>query len=232
LSETLSETWPEAVSEKAHQPTIQPSRARFRPDSWLSNTDANLLLRKRAEREAKQKNYAAAIQIFNQLTAYEPENANNFANRGLVHYNLKHYDQALQDYDRAIELNPALDRAFSNRANLYATQHNWVEAISDYDQAIDLNPLNLRARLNQAITLREMGDYEEALSCLEIAIFFRPESATLYAERGRTYQLQGEWNCAITNYTTARMLSATAAPDLTDPIRLNNRVLVWMKSLS
>ena len=206
---------------------------RFRPDSWWSSTDANLLLRKRAQLEAKQENYAAALKILNQLTVHEPENADNFANRGLMHYNLKHYDQALADYDHAIALNPELDRAYSNRANLHATQQNWADAIADYDTAIDLNPLNIKARLNQAITLREMGDHDEALVCLDIAMFFRPQSATLHAERGRTYHLQGHWNCAIADYETALELTKTQGnKDISSPARVSRRVIRWMNSFS
>ena len=210
--------------------TTQPT-CRFRADSWLSTEDANLLLRKRAKREAKQSHYAAAIAILNQLTAYEPKNAENFVNRGLMHYNLKHYDQALTDYDRAIDIDPDLDKAYSNRANLHATQENWMDAIDDYDEAIDLNPLNIRARLNQAVTLREMGAYTEALTCLDLAMFFKHESATLYAERGRTYQLMGQWNCAVADYNAAKQLAATNAKDISDTKCVTCRVISWMHSL-
>ncbi|MEO0770633.1 MAG: tetratricopeptide repeat protein [Cyanobacteria bacterium J06649_4] len=208
------------------------SSYRFRPDSWLSVADANLLLRKRAQLESRQENYGAALKILNQLTVHEPENADNFANRGLMYYNLKQYDKALADYDHAIALNPELDRAYSNRANLQATQQNWAEAIADYDTAIDLNPLNIKARLNQAITLREIGDCDEALVCLDIAMFFRPQSATLYAERGRTYHLQGHWNCAIADYRTALDLTKDQSiTDISSSARVSRRVIRWMDSL-
>ncbi|MEL6159277.1 MAG: tetratricopeptide repeat protein [Cyanobacteria bacterium J06554_11] len=208
------------------------SAHRFRADSWLSSEDANLLLRKRAQLEAKQENYAAALKVLNQLTAYEPENADNYANRGLMHYHLRQCEQALADYNRAIELNPELDKAYSNRANLHATQQNWNDAIADYDHAIDLNPLNIRARLNQAITLREMGDCEEALVCLDIAMFFRPQSATLYAERGRTYHLQGHWNCALSDYNKALELTQDQSlKDISSRARVSRRVLKWMQAL-
>ena len=203
----------EPALEKAVRSPRKPERGpnrpyRCRPRSWLSRADANLLLKKQARWQAQQNNYAAAIQTLNQLTIYQPDNADHYANRGLMHHNLQQWDSALTDYDMAIALNGKLDRAYSNRANLYASQQNWVAAIADYDQAIDLNPLNIRARLNQAITFREMGDYEEALTCLDIALFFRPESATLHAERGRVYHLRGDWNCAIADYRIALTLSA------------------------
>lgn len=217
------------------KPVRQPNRSyRCRPNSWLSRSDASLLLRSQARWQAQQKNYVAAVQAFNQLVAYEPDSADHYANRGLMHYQLQQWDRALADYSYAIELNGELDRAYSNRANLYASQQNWTAAIADYDQAIDLHPLNIRARLNQAITFRQMGDYEEALTCLDIALFFRPESATLHAERGRVYHLQGDWNCAIADYRAALALTANSptagSSDLSDFSTVNRQVLDWMSS--
>lgn len=237
-SESAPSLESKTVSKSVHKSVSQvnkPAKARhrFRTDSWLSLKDANLLLRKRAQMEANQGSYSAALIILNQLTVYEPENAENFANRGLMHYNLGSCEQALADYDHAIEINPELDKAYSNRANLHATQQNWADAIADYDEAIDLNPLNIRARLNQAITLREMGDYDEALVCLDIAMFFRPQSATLYAERGRTYHLQGHWNCAIADYTKARALTEDdSLQDISSRQRVNKRVMRWINTLA
>lgn len=208
------------------------------PDSWLSASDANLLLRKQTSLAIHEKNFARAVDLLDRLIAYEPKNAEHYANRGLMHYSLGNTEQALADYDQALLINPDLDRAYSNRANLYATQQNWTAAIADYDCALDLNPLNIRARINQAITFREMGEYEEALACLDIAHFFTFSSATLHAERGRTYHLQGEWNCAIAEYHKALSLSGGAEQvdavasrgDFTQAQVLRQRVLKWMSS--
>lgn len=207
-------------------------RYRFRPNSWLSTADANLLLSKRASLEAQKKNYPVAIQLLSRLISYDPDNANYYVNRGLMYAHLQRWENALADYGHAIKLNPSLDRAYSNRANLYANQQSWAEAIMDYDHAIDLNPLNVRARLNQAITFREMGDYEEALVCLDIALFFKPESAILHAERGRTYYFQGDWNCAVADYTRALAFAQRLdLCDLRDRHQVNRKVLNWMQSL-
>ncbi len=230
-SSSVESTAPQ-MGRSPRKPTRWPNRPyRCRPNTWLSRADASLLLKQQARWQAQQNNHAAAIQTLNQLMTHEPDNADHYANRGLMHYSLQQWDSALADYDAAIALNGELDRAYSNRANLYASQQNWVAAIADYDQAIDLNPLNIRARLNQAITFREMGDYEEALTCLDIALFFRPESATLHAERGRVYHLRGDWNCAIADYRIALALSANPN-DLSQASAVNYQVLGWMSSLS
>ncbi|MGB3766490.1 MAG: tetratricopeptide repeat protein [Phormidesmis sp.] len=207
-----------------------PNRRFYRLDSWLSETDANFLLGKKALWEAKQDRYKAAIQLFDRLISLEPNVAKHYVNRGLTHARCKHWNKALADYNYAIEIDNTLDRAYSNRGNLYAERKAWAKAISDYDEAIDLNPLNTRARLNQAITFRKMGNHEEALDCLDIALFFCPGSAAIYAERGRTYHMRGDWNCAIADYRIALGLTKTDSNKASD-IKVARRVKHWMTSL-
>lgn len=207
-----------------------PARRLYRADSWLSEADANLLLGKKALWEANQGHYETAIALFNRLISYQPENAEHYVNRGLVYARNQQWDNAMADYNRAIEIDEALDKAYSNRANLHARNKDWAEAISDYDDAIDLNPLNTRARLNQAITFREMGNLEEALICLDIALLFQPEDAALYAERGRAYHLQGDWNCAIADYQTALNLTETDS-NKPEALRIANQVQQWITNL-
>lgn len=207
-----------------------PARRLYRIDSWLSEADANLLLGKKALWEANQGHYEEAIALFNRLISYEPECAEHYVNRGLVYARSQQWENAMADYDRAIEIDDELDKAYSNRANLHARNQDWAEAISDYDDAIDLNPLNTRARLNQAITFREMGNLEEALICLDIALFFQPENAALYAERGRAYHVQGDWNCAIADYQTALKMTDTDSGQPED-LRITRQVKRWMASL-
>ncbi|EDX85026.1 tetratricopeptide repeat domain protein [Synechococcus sp. PCC 7335] len=229
---TLRALVPRSRQSKSGQ---KPVRSTYHPnaDSWLSSTDTTLLLRKQAGDEAKKGNHITAVKILSHLIVREPTNPENLVNRGLMYSNLGRGDDALADYNRAIELNPKFDRAFSNRGNLHAIRHNWQDAIADYDEAIDLNPLNIRARLNQAVTFREMGNYEEALICLDIALFFRPKSAVLYAERGRTYHLQGYRNRAIAAYTTACHLAEDSSlKDISSPTKVIRRVLSWTNSLN
>lgn len=228
------------------KPSYQPARRslgayRFKANSCLSQADLNLLLSKQASLAAQKKNYARAIALLSRLIACAPYKAEHYANRGLMHYSRYQYESALQDYNQALTLDPELDKAYNNRANLYATKQDWAAAIADYDTAIDLNPLNVRARLNQAITFREMGEYKEALICLDIAMIFQPKSPALYAERGRAYHLDGDWNCAIADYYRALTLASSRATESlsddctcharTQQSALSRRVLTWLSSL-
>lgn len=208
------------------------SAYRLRLNHWLSDEDSNFLLEQRAGFAARNLDYPQAIRLLSRLITYEPERAQLYVNRGLMHYWQGQWSRALKDYNRAIALDRELDKAYSNRGNLYAAQGNWIDAIADFDQAIDLNPLNIRARFNQAVTFREMGDHEDALACFDIALFFRPHSAALHAERGRTYHLRGDWNCAIADYTTALSITSSAThSDIGDTDKVQQRVRRWMGQL-
>ena len=109
----------------------------------------------------------------------------------------------MTDYNYALHLNPNEDRIYANRAKCNAALENWSEAIADYDSAIDINPYNINARIHQGVLFRALKMYEDAIVCFGLALFLGKLSAHIYAERGRTYQVIGHWNCAIGDYQKA-----------------------------
>lgn len=165
---------------------------------------SNQALRAEIKEKAAQGNYTSAIALLDQLITRHPDNAIDYNNRGLMYFKNGDYKQAMADFNQAIILNPHLDRAYNNRANCQAMQGNLVEALDDYEIALDLNPYNQRVWINQGITLRELGDYELALETLEVALIMgQTHQGRIYAERGYTYHVRGDWNCAIADYYRA-----------------------------
>jgi tetratricopeptide (TPR) repeat protein len=161
-------------------------------------------LRASIEEKAAQGNYAVAIALLNQLIAIQPNSAIDYNNRGLMHFRNNQLAEALADLTQALEINPRLDSAYNNRANCYAAQGNLAAAISDYDIALDLNPANVRAWINQGVTFREMGIYDLAVENFDIALILASSlQERIYGERGRTYHLRGDWNCAVADYRQA-----------------------------
>lgn len=168
------------------------------------NADVAQTLRTYVKATATQGDYTAAIALLDRLIAICPHNAADYNNRGLMYYRSDRPLEALRDLTRALEIDPNLDSAYNNRANCYASLGNLVEAIDDYDSALDLNPANLRAWINQGIAFRELRMYDLALENFDIALIIGDSlQARIYAERGRTYHLQGDWNCAVADYQTA-----------------------------
>ncbi|MGF1498591.1 MAG: tetratricopeptide repeat protein [Elainellaceae cyanobacterium] len=190
------------------------------------------ILRRQALAEARHGNHADAIALFSQLLQHNPQSATDYNNRGLVYFQCRQLDQAIADYNRAIELNPNLDSVYNNRANYYAHQGQLLQAILDYDAAIDLNPRNVRAWINQGITFRDLQMHERALECFDAALNFCRLEGHVYAERGRTYHLRGDWNCAIADYYRAMSnLPAAEEPNNARSIRLRQQVENWLGDL-
>jgi tetratricopeptide (TPR) repeat protein len=178
----------------------------------------------------KRQHYSQALHLLDQLVERHPQRAMYYSNRGLVQLWLGQPWAALADCDRAIHLNPDLDQAYNNRAMCHAALGDLPAALDDYEQAIDLNPFNGRARINMGATLRQMGDFDRALDCFDEALMFHQLPEFTYAERGRTYHLRGDWNCAIADYR--RTLTAAAAHQSSDQLQtLVQRVKRWVEEL-
>ncbi|HBL58523.1 MAG TPA: hypothetical protein DDZ80_08405 [Cyanobacteria bacterium UBA8803] len=184
-------------------------------------------LRTSVQRKVKQGDYNGALGLLTQLIRYHPTHAVDYNNRGFIYFQMGMPEKAIADYNRALQLNPELDSAYNNRANYYATTGQLGEALADYEKALDLNPANVRTWINQAITFRELGLYELALENLDLALMLGCLEENIYAERGRTYHLRGDWNCAIADYQRAlRQLSLSRTSS-----RLRRKVEKWMSQL-
>jgi tetratricopeptide (TPR) repeat protein len=183
-----------------------------------------------AVRAVRQRRYAQALTMLNQLIHRHPNQANYYSNRGLLHLWRGDYTAALNDCNYAIQLEPHLDKAYNNRANCYIAMGLTVKALIDYERAVDLNPFNCRARVNFALTLRNLGDFDAALNCLDEALLFYKLTAQIYAERGRTYHLRGDWNCAIADYRRAMAAIDEAVASPQDE-QLLKRIRRWMEEL-
>lgn len=228
-------------SPKSHRPHLKlsPSQLRYTLNSSSSGAPKNSTfpkgdteLRRQALNAARDGHHARAIALFSELIARNPASASDHNNRGLVYFQTAQLDQAIADYNKAIELNPNLDSVYNNRANYYACQGQLLAAILDYDIAIDLNPSNVRAWINQGITFRELQMHERAIECFDTALALGRLKGHIYAERGRTYHLWGDWNFAIADYARA----IEALPFSTDTLlqssgRLRLQVELWLDDL-
>ena len=161
-------------------------------------------LRQLVGEKARSGDYPAAIALLAKLIERHPGSAVDYNNRGLMYFENGQHAEALADYNQALKINPRLDSAYNNRANCHVAQGNWAEAIADYQVALDFNPANIRTWINQGITFRQLGLYDLALENFDLALVLGKRlKGRIYGERGRTYHLRGDWNCAIADYQNA-----------------------------
>lgn len=212
------------------------ARASFHSPTQQQHGDTNfresvVQVRKRVLQAVRRRDYCRAIAILNRLLSSYPNSAADYSNRGLVYLWSNQPRKALVDFNRAIELDPSLASSYNNRANYYASQGARESAIEDYDQAIDLNPFNVRARINRAATLRELRRYDAALDGLDEALIFRQLPGEIYAERGRTYHLRGDWNSAIADYQRALQILNKARSKAAAPSSRCRQIADWLTQL-
>lgn len=191
-------------------------KAQNRPANRKQEVAPDSYLRSSASTKAQAGDYTGAITLLSQLINRNPENAIDYNNRGLVYFQNGQQLLAIADYDKALQLNPQLASAYNNRANFYAACEQLEMAITDYDQAIDLNPSYVRAWINRGITLRDLEHYEQALENFDIALLLGQLQGHIYAERGRTYHIWGDWNWAIADYHRA-LTQLPQGSAITDP---------------
>ncbi len=160
-------------------------------------------LRASAWSSAQQGDYTQAIALLTELIHRRPQNSIDYNNRGLIYFQSGEMPKALVDYNKALQLNPNLASAYNNRANYHAANEEFAAALADYDRAIDLNPSYVRAQINRGITLRDLELYEEAIDNFEVAMLFGQLEGHIWAQKGRTYHIWGDWNCAIADYHRA-----------------------------
>ncbi|HIK39421.1 tetratricopeptide repeat protein [Thermoleptolyngbya sp. M55_K2018_002] len=198
----------------------------------LSHTELETALRQEALQAAQRGDHQEAIALFTMILEQNPSSARDYNNRGLVYFQSGDMERAIADYNQALALDSTLDSVYNNRANYYATQGKFLEAILDYDAALNLNPTNVRAWLNQGITLRELEMHDRALECFDFALRLGRLEAHIYAERGRTHHLWGDWNAALADYQRAierLLLPNTATPG--GAARLRLQIEVWKDEL-
>ncbi len=88
----------------------------------------------------KKGDYRGAIEDFNKAIEIDPNNSDNFNNRGIARSELGDHQGAIEDYTRAIALDPNDAAAYSNRGNSKSKLKDYEGAISDYSKAIEIAP--------------------------------------------------------------------------------------------
>lgn len=197
---------------------------------WIAADWSEDSLQHLTQEAVRQQRYNGALMLLDYLIERCPRQASHYNNRGLVHLWCHRYVEALADFDRALQQNPRLDQAYNNRASAYAALGSLALAIADYEQTLALNPFNTRARINLGITWRDLAQFDRALVCFDEALLFYQLSEHIYAERGRTYHLRGDWNCALADYHRS-LGSLAQRPPTPDLVSLQQRVQHWIDDL-
>jgi len=116
----------------------------------------------------KQRKYAEAVTVFDQLLAENPQIPDAWNNRGVALFALGQIDEAIESYDHCLAIDPENLDAMRNKAFLLRSSRRLEEALSLYDRVLEKggDGYDLEAA---AAVLTGLGRLEEALNCLMLA---------------------------------------------------------------
>ncbi len=138
----------------------------------------------------------AALSLFDEATALDPEWAYPWYGKGNVLDDLKRYEEALAAYEKAIALDSEYTYASNGKGNVLDDLKRYEEALVAYEKAIALDPEFAAPWNGKGNVLAKQKRHEEALTAFEKAIVLDPEFAAPWNGKGNVL-------CALKRYEEA-----------------------------
>jgi tetratricopeptide (TPR) repeat protein len=133
-----------------------------------------------------QKQYAEAINSFNEAIKLDPTQPAVYARLGDSYRELKKYDEALQAYDKAIELEPSNTNLLTNKGVVLNKLGKTKEAQKIFKEAADKNPTGgAQSLYNLGVTMLNDSKMEEAANAFRQAIAADPDYSEAYFRLGQ-----------------------------------------------
>lgn len=109
------------------------------------------------------------IASLNAAISQNPQDADAYVQRGVLHAKLQQNLPAISDYNQAIRLAPNHALAYNNRAIAKINQRDYYGAYLDYSQVVRILPEQAITYNNRAYARHQFGDCKGAIADLRIA---------------------------------------------------------------
>lgn len=187
------ERYPEAIAEYTKSTQLKGDYM----DAWnglsRTQTDAMIAVKGKVDLEM----YKGGLQSFQRMIAMEPNNAQNYYSRGILHRKAGRASEAIKDYNKALQLNPDYYEALSNRGNAYFDLRQYQNAINDYTSSLQMNPNHNSSYMNRASVYIQMGQegdqtkFDLALADLLKLVEIQPNNIQAYNNISAIYNIKG-----------------------------------------
>lgn len=158
--------------------------------------------------------YQQAVETFSTRISADPNNAQNYANRGLAYAGLQSYQSAIDDYSKALQLSPEAEDApqiYNNRGLAYFNTDQDEQAEADYTKAIELKSDYAIAYVNRALLHQRHEQNDQAVADYTKALELNPQLAEAYVGRGQVYAEIGQTDKALADFGEAIRLNSKLA---------------------
>ena len=167
--------------------------------------------------ERNANNPSAALELLNKALITDPNSAELYTQRGVVHTAMGNVSSALSDYGKAIQIDPAYAPAYMQRGHLGRKASLYDKALADYAQAVEKDPLLAEAWYERGFIRYLLRTYDLALKDVEVAVKYAPNEpvylgllAKLYARNGQEELLYTTLEKALRNKIPAKELKDPA----------------------
>ncbi|WP_395055252.1 tetratricopeptide repeat protein [Polaromonas sp.] len=152
---------------------------------------------------AQTRNFAQALEWFDQAIAVNAGHAFAFNNRGNVLRDLRQPEAAVASYDQAIALNADYAEAHNSRGNALMDLAKPRDALDSFDKAIAVKADYAEAHTNRGNALLALRRAETAIESYSQAIALKPDYAEAYSNRGAAFAALNQFSTAIDSYDQA-----------------------------
>jgi tetratricopeptide (TPR) repeat protein len=159
----------------------------------------------------EKKQYAQAVEAWNQALQLVPDDSRALNNLGLALARAGRTEEAIVQYRRSLQINAASSQTNNNLGSALASQGHLDEAVACFQKAIELNPANAKAQANLGAAYAEMGRLNEAIEHLQAAVDAEPGSADAQNNLGAALARAGSLEEAIPHFQKAVMLVPDSA---------------------
>ena len=145
----------------------------------------------------------AAEQIYRQILAVEPNQADALHFLGVIASQAGKHEVAVECIRRAIALEASAAAFHNSLGNALKDQGRLDEAVARYRQALKLNPDSPAVQNNLGNALREQGRPDDAIACYRRALELKPNYAEAHYNFGNALKDQGKLAEAAACYRRA-----------------------------
>jgi len=150
-----------------------------------------------AKAYAQQGKFVEAISAYRKTLGTKIDQAEIYAELGLLYSKQKDPLQAVWHYQQALKLKPGWAELQYNLAVVLHQIGNWSEAIAAYQQAIKVRPNYGAAYFNLGVLYDQKGELEAAISVYQQGLAIQPNLVRAYSNLGSTYARQQDYERAI-----------------------------------
>jgi len=163
----------------------------------VQNTGAML---QRALELHRQQHLPAAEQLYREVLALEPKNANALHLLGLIHAQRDDHYQAIELYNQAILIDSAFAGSYNNRGISFNSVGEYRLAMDDFKHSLMLSPSNPDGYNNLGNTLNKLGRVEAAITAYEKALMLNPQYVDGYYNLACSFNKLRRYADAICNF--------------------------------